>query len=285
MRAAALLTILCAPTFVIGQTADVIQESFGQNDPETEFWRGRVSRMDSAAAKTAFSEAARLYDGKWDAIPSWNHRSWLAVMRGRAHFLADELPQAIRAFRDGLDLAPWDADLQRGLAVCRAKVAYPTEDTPAERMRPDPFGSLRDRMSPTDLLAAVALSALLLTVGLARRFTTEDSWSTPVALVGLLGLLMALAVGIVIDRQNQFEREHPVVVVAKDTVLRTGNGDAYPPRVEAPLPRGAEVRELGRRGGWVQVELPGGAVGWLPAASVLVGQAEKSLNPFEHVRG
>ena len=42
--------------------------------------------------------------------------------------------------------------------------------------------------------------------------------------------------------------------------------------LNAPLPAGAEVRELSRRGGWVQVELPGGAVGWLPL-SVLVGCA------------
>ena len=36
------------------------------------------------------------------------------------------------------------------------------------------------------------------------------------------------------------------------------------------LPRGAEVRELARRGGWMQVEIPGGAVGWVPLAAVIV---------------
>ncbi|MBX9582503.1 MAG: hypothetical protein K2X87_19535, partial [Gemmataceae bacterium] len=63
----------------------------------------------------------------------------------------------------------------------------------------------------------------------------------------------------------------PVVVVAVDTPLRTGNGGSYPPRdgFDRPLPKGAEARELTRRGGWVQVELTGGAVGWVPDRAVL----------------
>jgi hypothetical protein len=59
------------------------------------------------------------------------------------------------------------------------------------------------------------------------------------------------------------------VVISKNEELRTGNGNAFPTRIDALLPRGAEVRELGRRGGWVQVELAGGAVGWVPANVVL----------------
>jgi hypothetical protein len=54
-----------------------------------------------------------------------------------------------------------------------------------------------------------------------------------------------------------------VLVLTADEVLRTGNGPSYPARLDAPLPRGAEVRERARRGGWVQVELTGGAVGWV----------------------
>lgn len=262
MRAAALVVLCGISTGAFAQTADVIREIQGHPDPRDSFLRGVERRHDAQLAQQEFREAAKDYEL---LIPVPH----VALNCGHAHYLAGELPQAIRAFCDGLEVAPWDADLQRGLAVCRAKVAYPTEAMPAERMRPDPVASLRNRVSPTDLLVVAAVSSLLLTVGLARRFTTEDSWSTPVAVAGLVGLLAALVVGVVVDRQSQSEREHPVVVVAADTLLRTGNGTSFPPRIESPLPRGAEVRELGRRGGWVQVELPGGAVGWLPDASVL----------------
>ena len=54
-----------------------------------------------------------------------------------------------------------------------------------------------------------------------------------------------------------------------DAVLRKGNSAGYPARLEPKLPRGVEARKLGERGGWVQVRLAGGAVGWLPASAVM----------------
>ena len=58
-------------------------------------------------------------------------------------------------------------------------------------------------------------------------------------------------------------------MVTDDAVLRRGNAESYPPRLDPRLPRGVEARELTRRGGWVQVELAGGAAGWLPETIVL----------------
>jgi hypothetical protein len=110
------------------------------------------------------------------------------------------------------------------------------------------------------LFVAASLGALLLTVGLARRLTARDRWSVPLAAVGLLGLIVVAVAGITIVT----DRPDPVLVLTADEVLRTGNGPSFPARIEAPLPRGAEVTELARRGGWVQVQLPGGAVGWVP---------------------
>ena len=57
--------------------------------------------------------------------------------------------------------------------------------------------------------------------------------------------------------------------MAADAYLRKGNSEFYPARLEAVLPKGVEARELTRRGGWVQVRLAGGAVGWLPETAVL----------------
>lgn len=265
----AIIASTVVPLTSYGQTADVIREVVGW-DPVGEFNWALESRTDSATARPRFARAAEMFDSAWVRGP-YRRTPQLALNRGRAHLLADELPQAIRAFRDGLDLAPWDAELQAGLAHCRAKVAYPTEAVPAEHVRPDPVASLRNRISPIDLLAITALFSLLLTIGLARRFTTDDGWFTFLNVIGAVGLLAVAAAGIVIDQQNQSERDRPVVVVMADTVLRSGNGPSFPARTDAPLPRGAEVRELGRRGGWVQVELAGGAVGWLPEASVLGG--------------
>lgn len=247
---------------------------------EGSFRDGIEARDNASVARSHFARAAAEFDHLWQygdySIMAMRtlqtpplRTPAMALNRGRAHFLAGQLPQAIRAFRDGLDLAPWDAELQRDLRLCRAAVAYPAETDPAARVRPDPLRSLRHRVSPWDLFAAASAASLLLTVGLARRLTTRDGWSVPVAAVGLGGVVLVAVAAWVIDAEARADRANPVVVIAADTVLRTGNGTAFPARVEAPLPRGAEVRELARRGGWVQVQLPGGAVGWVPEAVVL----------------
>ena len=60
---------------------------------------------------------------------------------------------------------------------------------------------------------------------------------------------------------------HPVVIIADDGVLvRSGNGFAYPRRYDVPLNRGVEARLLYARADWLQIELSGGEVGWVPAA-------------------
>ena len=62
----------------------------------------------------------------------------------------------------------------------------------------------------------------------------------------------------------------PVVVVKTTANLHTGNSENYP--LHPALPRlafGAELRQLAERGNWLQVQLPGGAVGWIAAAAVV----------------
>jgi hypothetical protein len=52
-------------------------------------------------------------------------------------------------------------------------------------------------------------------------------------------------------------------------LLRRGDGLAFPPRYYTPINRGVEARRLFERGGWVQIELSGGEIGWVPRDSVL----------------
>ena len=77
------------------------------------------------------------------------------------------------------------------------------------------------------------------------------------------------------QRQQERENAYKLLIVTEDVLLRTGNSDghgnnleAYPPRLDSKLPRGVEVRELWRRGAWVQVRLAGGVIGWLPETAV-----------------
>jgi hypothetical protein len=94
------------------------------------------------------------------------------------------------------------------------------------------------------------------------------------AAVGCFAVAAALA-GLVAAAawEDGRERERPLVVVAEDGVLlRKGDGLAFPPRYDTPLGAGVEARRLFQRGDWLQVELSGGEVGWVPRGAVLVDE-------------
>lgn len=237
-----------------------------------QYERGVALREDAATARKSFESAAYSYRDAWASATI--RTPAVALNQGRAWLLAGHPQMAIRAFQDGLAVYPWDRDLQHGLAVARERVRYPDELDPTQRVRPDPPAGLRHRLSPARLLLGSAGASLLLAAGLAARFTTRPNWAVSAAVVGLLGIVAVGAAWWQIEREIAADRASPVLVLRLDAPLRTGNGTSYPLRLDAPLPLGAEVRRLHVRGGWVQVETAGGAVGWLPEAAVMSGTIE-----------
>jgi hypothetical protein len=225
--------------------------------PDAAFARGVEQQADANAARPHFIEAAKGYNAEWRA----GRRSpALATNRSRAHALAGDLPGAILAARAGLADSPSDVELARQLETLRDAVPYP------QGLRPEKPSGLRTRVSPWDVFAGAAAGGLLLLVGVARRFTTRDGWAIPVGVVGVV--LLVLAGGAAWQLHRERAAQPTVLVLTRQTTLRRGNGDTYPPRLDGDLPRGAEVGERLRRGGWVQVELPSGVVGWLPEEGV-----------------
>ena len=229
------------------------------------FAEGVALRGDSAAARPRFRAAAAGYDALWRQ----GHRTpAVAVARGRAHRLAGDLPQAVAALAAGHAAARYDRSVQQELEDARSAVVYPFEGNLAAACRPAPASGIASRMSPAEawlIAGGLWLGACLATARAAM--TRSPAWvvAAGVALIGLVTLG-----GFWWDDARRLDAR-PVLVLAVDAPLRTGNGDSYPARegFERPLPKGVEARELLRRGGWVQVELAGGAVGWLPERSVL----------------
>jgi hypothetical protein len=255
----ALAVLAVAPVLAIEQSTD--------EQARERFADGVAARTDVVAARSHFAAAAGLFDKAWQ---DGDRDAPTALGRTRAHYLAGDLPGAILAVHDGLSVNPWNSDLQRDLELCRSAVAYPTTEKPEERIRPAPPAALRNRVSPGDLLFSSAGFALILAAGLAARLTARPAWSVPAVVAGFVGLLCVGAVTWLSDREERRDQLFPVAVVSANRVtLRTGNAADYPPRIESSLPRGAEVRVVGRRGGWLHVRLAGGAVGWLPGSAVV----------------
>ena len=64
-------------------------------------------------------------------------------------------------------------------------------------------------------------------------------------------------------RLAEVHSQRLAIIATGGTVLHRGNGAEFPPRLPDRLPEGIEARVLAERGGWLQVQLAGGEIGWV----------------------
>lgn len=248
-------------------------DDYPLSEAEAAFAQGVELRSDAAQARTWFALAAADYDELWRR----GHRTpELALNRARARRLAGDLPGAIVAYHEGLAAARFSYPLQSGLEEARAAVAYPHDGELASECRPRTAVTISSRMSPLEAYW-VSGAFWVTTCGLFAwwRLTRNHGLLPAVG----IGLAVPLLLGVFWWRDAR-DRERaegrPLVVVREDVDLRRGNAEKWDPRFAQKLPKGVEARELSRRGGWVQVELAGGAVGWLPERAVIILGERKS---------
>src|SRR5262249_1817123 len=86
---------------------------------------------------------------------------------------------------------------------------------------------------------------------------------------GSLVIALFVSAGWLVERseRRRFDSK-PIAVVKKSETLRRGDGAAFLPRRDIPLPPGVEVRVLDTRHGWSRVELADGSVGWMTSSSL-----------------
>ena len=221
----------------------------------------RASESRTAESATFFREAVEWFETGRRAE---GEAPWLLNWLGHSYLLSGDLPHAIAAYRRGLALDPAGPKLRTALAHAREQVQYPSEL--ARILQPErefwpPWLSLHDLgLYAFGLYFAACLAATRWWMIRRRRWL--------VAAGTLLVLAAMPAIGSLMEWQHQRrDAAQPIVVVARDVPLRVGNGPDYPPKLE--MPRGCEVRQLFDRGGWLQVETGGGALGWLPADAVV----------------
>ncbi|MBY0528031.1 MAG: hypothetical protein K2R98_31830 [Gemmataceae bacterium] len=228
-------------------------------------------------ARQHFVRAARLYD---QLRTQGSANAALYCNLGNAYFLANDLPHAILAYRQGLRLAPNDHELRRNLAYAREEVKFPPPGV-LGRAPVDHRPPWLPRLPAWALFAALALYSLGCLAAMRWWMVRRGRWLLAAggALAGAGLLQGALLYEMQEDRQVQ---RYPLVVIAEDGVLmRRGNGLTYEARYQTTLNRGVEGRLLFQRGNWVQIELSGGEVGWVPRQMdnktyVLVDEPEPS---------
>ncbi len=234
--------------------------------PRHAFRLGVECRDDARSARPHFAEAARRYRQFWER---GERSANLAQSWARAEFLAGKLPEAIVAAHQGLRIAPQHVGLQWDLETFRDAVVPSANPTPGLTNRPPRLSGVRARISEWDLFWATAGATALVGIGLMRRFTCGGAWARMLAILGAAGLVGCASLSAKRDLEGREDRASPLWVLREDSLLRKGNGESHAARIEAPIPRGAEVRELAVRGGWIQVRLAGDSVGWLPEGALL----------------
>jgi hypothetical protein len=192
---------------------------------------------------------------------------------GRALMQAGDLPAAIRQYRVAHERNRADADLQGDLQAARELVAYPRDE-----LKPSAFSNWRDRISDRQIFFAY-LAVLAVTVWVAIKYlTTRPTWSRAAFIACSILTMLLFVCGPHFEDESR-DSASPFAVVKNAAVLRTGNGDSYPPRLDSPLPPGAEATVLHFRGGWVQVEFPSGIVGWLNERDLLLSDPAQVFHP------
>ena len=191
---------------------------------------------------------------------------------GNAYLLADDYPRAILAYRRALRFAGSDRQTQEALAFARSQVAYAAGGTfgrPPVDQRPPwlprvPSGWYLCFGFLFNYLAWSAVTCWW--TGRPGRWLLRSALSFFVAFILILALVAE-------EWRDAEFTNRPVVVLSDDGVLlRTGNGLSYPPRSETPLNRGVEARLMFVRGEWLQIELSGGEIGWVPREYALVDE-------------
>ena len=237
-------------------------------EADAAYFNGLAAREDTAKARPHFIQAAEMYDAAWE---SGTRTPAVARNRAQARLLAGDLGGSIRDYRRGLRAFPHDADLRAGLAFARAQVPYPVAGDLVDAAGARESGSPLDRLrlSFTQIAWTAVAVAGVGWLLLARAWVTVRGG---LALSAGAMVLIAACVGGWLWWEDGRRRAHwgePTAIVASSAELRTGNSEEYPKRLDPRLPAGVEMRVLNERGGWLQVQLSGGVVGWVPTGRVV----------------
>lgn len=211
----------------------------------------RAERPDEARAK--FLESA----SQFESLLATSDAAGLHFNRANALLEAGRTSDAIAAYLAAERRVPGDSSIEANLAEARARVARVTD-----RPEPGMLGRAQRLWSsigtPTRTIVAALLlwgAALGVALGLRRAVV-------PLAVLGL-----ALAATCAVDALSA--GESTVAVVAREAVLRKGNGEGFEPVLAEPLPAGTECRVIESRPGWIEVRCSAKVVGWLREDAVL----------------
>ena len=259
-----------------------------------------ADRGDEESAREGFRLAASGFESLARDHGLWNEIVWADA--GLAHASAGDPGRAVLAYRRAAMLAPWRADIRRGLDHARELVRVGIEPEGAWKVI-DVARALALRVPQRGALllglGAYAAGFVLLGLTLCGRVraragaasTTKGAresvrpgwrvprWIAPACMgIGVVGVAMAAGAA-------ELARSDDGVVVATRVTARQGPSElVHPPAFDEPLSAGVEVRVLEARRGWLRVRLRDGRECWTPEGAVERVTPAARPDPIESAR-
>ena len=186
-----------------------------------------------------------------------NGRLWYNI--GNANIQANEIGEAIAAYKAAARHIPSDGRLKANVQHARTLVRDPIQDTAAT--------SMLKRLAfwhetlPTQfrlLLGVLAWSTCWVLISV-RLFREIPGFKTATVCLGFVAVAMGISIGANIVDQHKDQG----VLTASEVIVRKGNGTNYAPMFSKPLHEGVEFDIIEQRPNWLHILLPNGSKGWI----------------------
>ncbi|MGE4285970.1 MAG: hypothetical protein AB7F23_05100 [Phycisphaerae bacterium] len=216
-----------------------------------------VSETDSVKAQKLYLQSANLFES---AVSNGflNHKIFFNI--GNCYYLSNDLGRAILNYRKAEALAPRNAEIKRALATARSKRLDKIETSQEAKVVNVLLFWHKDFSLKTRFYIALAsfgvlccvLSAIIAGVKMpAKGFV--------ISVVVFILLCFGISARVGIMQRGIADG----VIVAQETIARTGDGEVYKEAFEKPLHSGTEFTVVSVREDWLKARFAGGAEAWL----------------------
>jgi hypothetical protein len=177
---------------------------------------------------------------------------------GNAYYRLNKVAPAILNYERALRIAPDHQQAKDNLALAQSRIPnriLPVGDIFFVRWWQSLTGA---DMASIWAVMALVFFAIIVAIAFFRRF--QKNRSIPVQLQGVLGFLCFCSLVLAFGAAKRSTAHDAAVVMENDAPLMNGEQKGKPLVL---VPEGTTVKILNEKGGWIEVSLPDGRIGWL----------------------
>lgn len=189
------------------------------------------------------------------------HNGKLFYNIGNAYFKAGDLGRAVLAYKRAYQLIPNDVNLKKNLDYARSKRIDKIKEKEQTRIFRILFFWHYELAPETRFILFIVFFIFLWIFAGLMLFMKAPFLKWGVIIPAVLAVLFfgSLFIEMIFESGN-----NPGVILARETIARKGDSEAYEPSFQEPLHSGTEFILIEKRRGWYNIELANGSICWIP---------------------